>query len=207
LDWYHLLESQLVILPWKFLFGAGIILALGIIFFRETITAVFLLQSAPFFSLLVLFYTYRSEIYGMTEIEASCPYTALQIAGGRIFITFLCTILLCLLATGILVLGHSSFLVQEKIKLWQIVLLWIAPMIFYVGISLSLSLKWGIFRGCCVAWSIWGLQFAALQIRHKDVFLTVCENPSLAWILLGIGMGLFGIYFYSARIGAQHYSV
>lgn len=207
LDWYHLLESQLTILPWKFLCGAGLFFVLAIMLFRESIAVGFLLQGAPFFSLLVLFYTYRSELYGMAEIEASCPYTALQIAGGRIFITFFCTILLCLLATSVLILGHSSGMAQEKMKLWKIILLWIAPLVFYMGISLTVSLKWGIMRGCCTAWSIWGIQFAAMQIRHKDVFLMGCENPLLVWLLLGIGMGLLGIYFYSATMEAQHYSV
>jgi hypothetical protein len=166
---------------------------------------IFLSNGAPILGLLTLFYEHRAELYGTNEMEASCPYTPAQLAGARIIVTLGYTILVCLIATGVIALFHSNTLINEKIVLWRTSLDWLAPMLFFLGIALEVSLYYGIISGCGFAFILWIAQiiFEQSDIGKGLIKISLVENgfiqQEMPMLFLVAGLILIAIYIRCLR--------
>lgn len=198
---FRLVKPQINILGWRFMLMSSLIIFVGIVLVQENRDSlIFLSNGAPILGLLTLFYEHRAELYGTSEMEASCPYTPAQLAGARIIVTFGYTILVCLVATGGIALSHSNTLINEKIILWRTILDWLAPMIFFLGIALVVSLYQGIISGCGSAFILWAAQiiFEQSDVGKGLIRISLVENgfiqQEMPMLSLMAGLILIAIY-------------
>jgi len=84
---FLLLKSQIHLISWHFFLITALIFFVGVFLTKEDPTLTFLIKGAPLLALLTIFYECRGAVYGVNEMEASCPYTPAQLAGGRIILT------------------------------------------------------------------------------------------------------------------------
>lgn len=203
---FRLVKPQINILGWRFMLMSSLIIFAGIILVQENRDSLnFLSNGAPILGLLTLFYEHRAELYGTNEMEASCPYTPAQLAGARIFVTLGYTIVVCLIATGGIALSHSNTLINEKIILWRTILEWLAPMVFFLGIALEVSLYYGIISGCGFAFILWIAQiiFEQSDIGKGLIRISLVENgfiqQEMPMLFLVAGLMLIAIYIRCLR--------
>lgn len=202
---FRLVKPQINILGWRFMLMSSLIIFAGIVLVQGNRDPwIFLINGAPILGLLTLFYEYRAELYGTNELEASCPYTPAQLAGARIMVTLGYTIIVCLISTGMIAICYAGMMTNEKIVLWQTILDWLAPMVFFLGIALAVFLHFGIISGCCSAFIIWVAQIAFEQSDVGKGFIKVNlgENgfiQRMPMVFLVIGLILIAIYIRCLR--------
>jgi hypothetical protein len=155
---------------------------------------IFLTNGAPVLGLLTLFYEHRAELYGTNELEASCPYTPAQLAGARIIVTVGYTIIVCLIATGMIAISFSDMLTKEKVLLWQTILGWLAPMVFFLGVALAVSLRLGIRSGCGSAFIMWAAQIIFEQNDFGNRFIQAGLLREMPMVFLVIGLLLIAMH-------------
>jgi len=208
----RLVKPQLDILSWRFMMMTSLIIFAGIFLIKsDTNSLIFLTNGAPILGLLTLFYEHRAQLYGTNELEASCPYTPAQLAGARIIVTVGYTIIVCLIATGMIALSFSNMLVNEKMLLWKTILAWLAPMVFFLGVALAVSLRLGVMYGCGSAFFIWVAQivFEQSDVGNRLIQISLVGNgliQRMPMIFLGIGLILIAIYIRCLRVENIDYS-
>lgn len=208
----RLVKLQLDILSWRFMAITSLIIFAGILLTNgDRNSLIFLTNGAPILGLLTLFYEHRAELYGTNELEASCPYTPAQLASARIIVTLGYTIIVCLAATGMITLYFSDMLTNEKVLLWKTILSWLAPMVFFLGVALAVSLRLGAMYGCGTAFIMW---VAQVIFEHSDVGRSLIQISlvgngliqRMPMILLVIGLILIAIYLRYMRVENMDYS-
>ena len=207
----RLVKLQLDILSWRFMAITSLIIFTGIFLTNgDRASLIFLTNGAPILGLLTLFYEQRAEIYGTNELEASCPYTPAQLASARIIVTLGYTIIVCLTATGMIALSFSDMLTNEKMLLWKAIFAWLAPMVFFLGVALAVSLRLGAMYGCGVAFIIWAAQIIFEQSDvGKNLMHSLVGNgliQQIPMILLVIGLILIAVYLRCMRVENMDYS-
>jgi hypothetical protein len=207
----RLVKPQLAILSWRFMAMTSLIIFAGIFLTNgDRDSLIFLTNGAPILGLLTLFYEQRAELYGTNELEASCPYTPAQLASARIIVTLGYTIIVCLTATGMIALSFSDMLTNEKMLLWKAIFAWLAPMVFFLGVALAVSLRLGAMYGCGVAFIMWVAQIIFEQSDvGKSLIHSLVANgliQQIPMILLVIGLILIAIYLRSMRVENMDYS-
>jgi hypothetical protein len=210
---FCLVKPQINILSWQFILMTSLIIFVGIVLTKgNRDSLIFLINGAPILGLLTLFYEYRAELYGTNELEASCPYTPAQMAGARIIVTLGYTIIVCLVATGIIALFYAGTLTNEKVVLWRTILDWLAPMVFFIGIALAVSLHFGIISGCSSAFILWVAQiiFEQSDIGKGLIKISLVENGliqrEMPMVFLMTGIILIVIYIRCLRGENMDYS-
>lgn len=204
---FRLVKPQMNILSWRFMAMTSLIIFAGVFLTKgDTNSLIFLTNGAPILGLLTLFYEHRAELYGTNELEASCPYTLAQLAGARIIVTLGYTIIVCLLATGMIAISLSDMLTKEKILLWKTILAWLAPMIFFLGVALAVSLRLGIGSGCGSAFIMWAVQIIFEQSDFGNRFIQASLLREMPMIFLGIGLLLIAMHIRYLRIENIDYS-
>lgn len=142
----------------------------------------FLANASPLLGILTVLYEFRAQHSNMQELEAACPYSPAQIAAARLLIVLGYDILLCLLATSVIGYWHDGIL-------WRVVISWLAPLLFVLGVALCASLKLGISGGCLVSSIAWILQWKSGKGSMLAYFL---PNYPLfidcASLMIGIGL-------------------
>ncbi|SFL54739.1 hypothetical protein [Pelosinus propionicus] len=208
----RLVKPQLAILSWRFMAMTSLIIFAGIFLTNgDRDSLIFLTNGAPILGLLTLFYEHRAELYGTNELEASCPYTPAQLAGARIIVTLGYTIIVCLTATGMIALSFSDMLTNEKVLLWKTILAWLAPMVFFLGVALAVSLRLGAMYGCGTAFIMWVAKviFEQSDIGKSLIQISLVGNgliQRMPMILLVIGLILIAIYLRCLRVENMDYS-
>lgn len=191
---FRLVKPQMNILTWRFIVTTSLIIFAGIFLTSGDTSLIFLTNGAPILGLLTLFYEHRAQLYGTNEMEASCPYTPAQLAGARIIVTLGYTVIVCLIATGMIALSFSDILINEKILLWNTILAWLAPMVFFLGISLAVSLRLGIGYGCGSAFLIWVMQIVFEQNDFGNRFIQAGLLREMPMVFLVIGLLLIAMH-------------
>lgn len=207
----RLVKLQLDILSWRFMAMTSVIIFAGIFLTNgDRDSLIFLTNGAPILGLLTLFYEQRAELYGTNELEASCPYTPAQLASARIIVTLGYTIIVCLTATGMIALSFSDMLTNEKMLLGKTIFAWLAPMVFFLGVALAVSLRLGAMYGCGVAFIMW---VAKIILEQSDVGKSLIHSlvgngliQQIPMILLVIGLILIAIYLRCMRVENMDYS-
>lgn len=203
----HLLKPQINILNWRFIIATSLMIFIGIFLTNgNSNSLIFLINGAPILGLLTLFYEHRAELYGTNELEASCPYTPAQLAGARIIVTLGYAITVCLIATGVIALAFSTTLTTEKILLWKTILSWLAPMIFFLGVALAISLKKGIIYGCGCSFIIWAMQ---IILEYNDVgnhFIQISRLREMPMVFLVMGLLFIAVHIRYLRMVDIDYS-
>ena len=208
----RLVKLQLNILSWRFIAITSLIIFAGIFLTNgDSASLIFLTNGAPMLGLLTLFYEQRAEIYGTNELEASCPYTPAQLASARIIVTLGYTILVCLAATGLIALSFSDMLTNEKLLLWKTILGWLAPMVFFLGVALAVSLRVGAMYGCGAAFFLWVAQiiFEQSDVGKNLIQISLVRSgliQQLPMLLLVTGLLLIAIYLRYMRVENMDYS-
>ncbi|AJQ28754.1 hypothetical protein [Pelosinus fermentans] len=208
----RLVKPQLAILSWRFMAVTSLIIFAGIFLTNgDRDSLIFLTNGAPILGLLTLFYEHRAELYGTNELEASCPYTPAQLAGARIIVTLGYTIIVCLTATGMIALSFSDMLTNEKVLLWKTILAWLAPMVFFLGVALAVSLRLGAMYGCGTAFIMWVAKviFEQSDVGRSLIQISLVGNgliQRMPMILLVIGLILIAIYLRCMRVENMDYS-
>ncbi len=208
----RLVKLQLDILSWRFIAITSLIIFAGIFLTNgDSASLIFLTNGAPMLGLLTLFYEQRAEIYGTSELEASCPYTPAQLASARIIVTLGYTILVCLAATGLIALSFSDMLTNEKLLLWETILGWLAPMVFFLGVALAVSLRVGAMYGCGAAFFLWVTQiiFEQSDVGKNLIQISLVRSgliQQLPMLLLVTGLLLIAIYLRYMRVENMDYS-
>lgn len=204
---FRLVKPQMNILSWRFMATTSLIIFAGILLTKGDMNSlIFLTNGAPILGLLTLFYEHRAQFYGANELEASCPYTPAQLSGARIIVTLGYTIIVCLIATGMIALSFSDILTNGKILLWKTILAWLAPMVFFLGVSLAVSLRFGISYGCGSAFIIWAMQ---IIFEHNDFgnrFIQAGLLREMPMVFLVIGLLLIAMHIRYLRIENIDYS-
>ncbi|GMA98922.1 hypothetical protein [Pelosinus sp. IPA-1] len=206
----RLVKPQLDILSWRFMAMTSLIIFAGIFLTNgDKNSLIFLTNGAPILGLLTLFYEHRAEFHGTNELEASCPYTPAQLASARIIVTLGYTIIVCMIATGMI--SVSDMLTNEKILLWQTILAWLAPMVFFLGVALAVSLRLGVMYGCGLAFVIWVTQIILAQsdVGKGLIQISLVGNgliQRMPMIFLVIGLLLIAMHIRYLRIENMDYS-
>lgn len=198
---FRLVKPQMSILTWRFMVTTSLIIFAGVFFTKgDTSSLIFLTNGAPILGMLTLFYENRAELYGTNELEASCPYTPAQLAGARIIVTLGYTVIVCLIATGMIAFSFSDILTNGKILLWKTILAWLAPMVFFLGVSLAVSLRLGISYGCGSAFIIWAMQIIFEQNNFGNHFIQAGLLREMPIVFLVIGLLLITMHIRYLRI-------
>jgi hypothetical protein len=204
---FRLVRPQMNILSWQFMAITSLIIFAGILLTKSDANSlIFLTNGAPILGLLTLFYEHRAALYGTNELEASCPYTPAQLAGARIIVTVGYTIIVCLSATGMIALSFSDMLANEKMLLWKMTLAWLAPMVFFLGVALAISLRFGIISGCGSAFVMWVAKIVFEQSDFGSRFIQRTLLHEMPMVFLLIGLMLIAIYIRCLRIENIDYS-
>lgn len=208
----RLVKPQMNILSWRFIAMTSLIIFAGIFLTNgDKNSLIFLTNGAPILGLLTLFYEHRAELHGTNELEASCPYTPAQLASARIIVTLGYTIIVCLIATGMIAISFSDMLTNEKMLLWQTILAWLAPMVFFLGVALAVSLHLGIMYGCGTAFVTWVAQiiFEQSDVGKGLIQISLVGNgliQRMPMIFLVIGLLLIAMHIRYLRIENMDYS-
>ncbi len=208
----RLVKLQLDILSWRFMAMTSLLIFAGIFLTNGDRDAlIFLTNGAPILGLLTLFYEQRAELYGTNELEASCPYTPAQLASARIIVTLGYTIIVCLAATGMIALSFSDMLINEKMLLWKAIFAWLAPMVFFLGIALAVSLRLGAMYGCGTSFIMWVAQiiFEQSDVGKSFIQINLIRTgliQQIPMMLLVIGLILIAIYLHCMRVENMDYS-
>lgn len=198
---FRLVKPQINILSWRFIVTTSLIIFAGIILTKgDRNSLIFLTNGAPILGLLTLFYEHRAELYNTNELEASCPYTPAQLAGARIIVTLGYTIIVCLIATGMIALSFSDILTNGKMLLWKTILAWLAPMVFFLGVALAVSLRFSIISGCSVAFILWATQIVFEQNHFGNPFIQASLLRDMPMVFLVIGLLLIAMHIRYLRI-------
>lgn len=204
---FHLVKPQIKILSWRFILMTSLIIFAGIILTKaKGDSLIFLINGAPILGLLTLFYEYRAEFYGTNEMEASCPYTPAQLAGARIIVTLGYSIIVCLISTGMIALSYAGTLTNEKVVLWRTILAWLAPMVFFLGVALAVSLHSGIMYGCGSSFMLWAAQIVFEKNDIGSHFIKASLLHEMPIIFLGIGTLLIAMHIRYLRLETIDYS-
>lgn len=208
----RLVKLQLNILSWRFMAMTSLLIFAGIFLTNgDRAALVFLTNGAPVLGLLTLFYEQRAELYRTNELEASCPYTPAQLASARIIVTLGYTIIVCLAATGMIALSFSDMLTNEKMLLWKAIFAWLAPMVFFLGIALAVSLRLGAMYGCGASFIMWVAQiiFEQSEVGKSFIQINLVRTgliQQIPMLLFVIGLILIAIYLRYMRVENMDYS-
>lgn len=189
---FRLVRPQAMLLSRWFILVSALVLLAGLVLANaaDGDTLRFLANASPILGLLTVLYEFRAKLSSVNELEAACPYSPAQLAAARLLVVLGYDILLCLAVTP--VVGYWQGLV-----LWQVVISWLAPLLFMLGIALAVSLRLGIFGGCLVSGTVWALQFAVN--RGGSVFLIILPGQSVVLAdLISLAMGV-ALILYSYR--------
>ena len=189
----HLLRLQIHLLSGRLTLLAAVILLAGValISWLEWNVLQFLISAAPLLAIATFAYEYRSRMYGVSELEASCPYTPVQLATARLVVALGYNIILCLAAT-FFVTWNSQLL------LWRVILEWMSPLFLVVGTAMTVSLWTGVMGGCLAGGVVWGLQM--VMTDGGTLFRLFIHHDSLAdCSSLALGLALLAISFLLLR--------
>ncbi len=180
----QLIESQTILMSRGFIFLTIALFVIGLLLANlfQSDSPRFLIIASPFLGLLTLFYEYRSQIYTVEEIEASCFYSPAQVATARILVVLSYNLMLCTVATVIIGPAYN-------IVFWNLMLNWLAPLLLMLGVALFTSLKFGITGGCMMAGALWTAQITLVDGVSFLHFLL----PNLTTIFIDVVSMLLGI--------------
>lgn len=151
----------------------------------------FLANASPILGILTLLYEYRAKRYGVSEMEAACPYSPGQLASARMMIVLCYDIVLCLIAS-------AAVVAWQQVVLWNLILNWLSPLVFILGISLAISFPMGIWGGCLSGMTVWIMQ-ASLTDGYSIFRLLLPQQPvmaNLCGLAAGIGLLVYCLYYW-----------
>jgi len=196
----HLFKAQMRILTWKFIIVTSILLFGGIGLTKGDGSLLFLINGAPLLASLTLLYEHRSRFYKMEEMEAACPFSPAYVAAVRILVTLMYTGLLCFVATVLIDASAFAMFTGKKILLGNMILAWLVPMVFFLGITLVLSLRAGIGYGSFAAYILWLIQLMCEQNKYfKGFEYQWLQEMPLLFLCIGVLM-IFLYIRYSNRV-------
>lgn len=196
----HLFKAQMRILTWKFIIVTSILLFGGIGLTKGDGSLLFLINGAPLLASLTLLYEHRSKFYKMEEMEAACPFSPAYVAAARILVTLMYTGVLCFVATVLIDASAFAMFTGKKILLENMILAWLVPMVFFLGITLVLSLRAGIGYGSFAAYILWLIQLMCEQNKYfKGFEYQWLQEMPLLFLCIGVLM-IFLYIRYSNRV-------
>lgn len=199
--WQLLLPQARLLGKW-FVLGTALLLLAGLTITNaaDGNTLKFLANAAPALGILTLLYEFRAKHSGVSELEASCPYSPVQLATARLMVILGFDILLCLAATPLVSYWQGRVL-------GMVVMSWLAPLLFLLGVALFFSLRLGITGGCLVSAAVWALQLTAG--KGESVFsLLLTGRPGLladmAGLLTGAALVAYSCKHWNAAVGDRN---
>lgn len=188
----QLVEPQVMLLSKWFIVLSIVCMTMGLMLTNafDGNTMKFLTNAAPILGILTVFYEFRAKLNGVSELEATCPYSQAQLATARLIVVLGYNSLLCLLATPVVSYWQGQVL-------WIVVVGWSAPLLLMLGIALAASIRLGIIGGCLVSMSVWALQFA---IGRSGFLLSslLHKQSTMVTEIISLVIGL-ALIFYSYK--------
>jgi hypothetical protein len=143
---------------------------------------------APLIAVFSIFYSLRSIYYDVFEFELACPVTPLQLTLGRLLVVLSYNILLNT-ATSLLLVWRQDI----ALTFWELVITWLAPLTFFIGLTFILCIYFGNILGTILALGIWGIHvFFLEQLGHVYLFT---QPGTEGWFLQKLMLLLAGIGF------------
>ncbi len=149
---------------------------------------------APLIAVFSIFYSLRSIYYDVFEFELACPVTPLQLTLGRLLVVLSYNILLNT-ATSLLLVWRQDI----ALTFWELVITWLAPLTFFIGLTFILCIYFGNILGTILALGIWGIHVIFLeQLGHVYLFTQPGTEDwffqKLMLLLAGIGFILVSAF-------------
>lgn len=194
---WQLLRPQWMIISKKFIAGTVLSLFVGLFLTNafDGNTLMFLANSSPVLGILTIFYTFRAQHSGVDELEAACPYSPAQIAAARLLLVLGYDTFLCSMATLAVGSGQGGIL-------WQVVMSWLAPLLFVLGVALATSLRFDTTSGCCVSALAWFLQLKTG--KESSVLVYLLPDHSLMFFdCVSLTIGICLIFYSYKRLEAE----
>ncbi|MBC7339654.1 MAG: hypothetical protein H5U04_07320 [Firmicutes bacterium] len=167
------LLPQVRLVGWAFWAVSAVVVALGALVTYAwaeagVLPVVFL---APLLAALSVCYSFRFESPECREVELSCTITPGLLVWGRLAIVVGYDVLLSV-GASVALLGWS-----DPRLVWQVVLSWMAPLLFLSCLALGISLRWGYWYSTSAVVLLWGLQVLLRRQRGWVSLLVLPGEP------------------------------
>ncbi len=133
-----------------------------------------------------LAYSLRATYYNTVEIEHSCPIEPAQLVAARVSIVLFWNIILASAATIL------TMRLLPSVLLSQLVLSWLAPLLFLTGVVLWVSLRFGSVAGSALGLGLWAVQLVGnVHLGVLNLFSpAIISSEGLTVRIAAMGLGI-----------------
>lgn len=202
-----LIRCQIPLIGQSIWAASAIVLAVGmivaVIYQRAGGTAPYLLTlAAPIVAAVGIALLYGPEHDPATELECAMPISPALILLARLVLVYSYDLLLAVATSVVL------WLLVGHITLSELILSWLAPMLFLSALALALSVIWSSQGAIVIAFSLWGMR--VLLLTHPRALDDLAGFYSVFWsnqgLLCLLAVLCIGLAFFRVTRQEQRYA-